>query len=153
MGLRDLSVFVDHVGDAAGVLVFVRVAGAVGEADLMVGVAEERKREVVLLGEALVFFLRVEADAEDLSVFRFVLGLEVPEPGTFARSTGCVGFWIKPEHDFFAAQVAQADGVAVVVDSLEVRSRIAGLQHARFSSGQGSYDAANRHARHSTRSS
>jgi hypothetical protein len=35
----DLPVLVDHVGDAAGVLVFRRLGGAVGQADLVIGVA------------------------------------------------------------------------------------------------------------------
>ncbi len=54
MRLRDLSFFVDHVGDAAGVLVLSRVGGAVRDADLAVGVAEEGKWKFVLFGEAAV---------------------------------------------------------------------------------------------------
>jgi len=145
VGLRDLALFIDHVGDAAGVFVLFRVAGTVGQADLVVGVAEEGEGEVVLLGEVFVLGLGVETDPEDLRVLRVVLGLEVPEPGTLARSAGCVGLRVEPEDDFLAAQIAETDGVAVVINGFEIGSSLARLEHARFSSGHGSDDAANRH--------
>jgi hypothetical protein len=149
--LRDLSFLIDHVCDAAGVFVFLRFGGAVGEADFACGVAEEWEGKLELFGEAFVFGGRVETDAENLRVLRGVLGLEVPEPGTFARSTGCLGLGVEPEHDLFSAQVAEANGVAVVIAELEVGSFIADLEHACFSSGQGSDDAAYRHVRNCTR--
>ncbi len=129
MGLGDFAVLVDHIGDAARVFVFRGFRCAVCEADLAVGVAEQREGEVVFLGERGVGFFIIEADAEDLRVLRFVLLREVPEPGTFPRSTGSVGFRIKPQHDFLAAQVAEAHAVAVVVGDVEVGSGIAGLEH------------------------
>jgi hypothetical protein len=39
VGLRDLAFFVNDIRDAAGVFVFFGVAGAVGEADLLIGIA------------------------------------------------------------------------------------------------------------------
>ena len=134
MRLCDDAVLVDHVCDAAGVFVRGLFGGAVGEAEFVIGVAEEREGEVELLREGGVLLLRVEADAEDDGVLCVVLRDEVPEPGTLDRSAGCVGLRIKPEHDLFAAQVAQADRVAVVVGGLEIGGRISGLQHVRTSS-------------------
>jgi hypothetical protein len=131
MRFRDLAVLVDHVRDAAGVLVFGRVGGPVGEADLVIGVAEEREGVVVLLREVGVLFDRVEADADDAGVLLFVLFGEVPEPGTFSRSTACVGLRIEPEHHLLPAEIAQLHAIAVVVQDLEIRSRIAHLQHMR----------------------
>ena len=119
VGLGDLPFFVDHVGDAAGVFVLFGLAGTVGQADLVVRVAEEGEGEFVLFGERLVLGLRIETDAEDLRVLRFVLGLEVPEPGTLARSAGCVGLRVEPEDDFPAAQIAETNGVAVVIDGFD----------------------------------
>ena len=83
--------------------------GAVGEADLAVGVAEQRVGEVELGREAGVLVGRVEADAEDLGVLRGVLIVEVPEPGTLDRSARGVGLRIEPEHDLLAAQAAQSE--------------------------------------------
>jgi len=134
MRLRDLSVLVDHVRDAAGVLIRRFFGGAVREADLAIGVAEEWEGEVELLREAGVFFPGVEADAEDDGVLRFVLRDEVPEPGTFDGSAGGVGLRIEPEHDLFAAQVAEANRVAVVIDRFEIGSLISDFQHPRTSS-------------------
>jgi len=136
VGLGDLPVFIDDVGDAAGVLVFRGFRGAVGEADLAFGVAEKRKGEVELLRERGVLFLVVEADAEDLGVLRFILRREVPEPGTLTRSTGCVGLRIEPEDDLLPAQIAETHAIAVVIGHVEIRSSVARLQHARFSSSE-----------------
>jgi hypothetical protein len=134
MRLRDLAVLVDHVRDAAGVFVVRIFGGAVCEADLAIGIAEQREGKVELLGEGRVFLLRIEADAEDDGVFCGVLVDEVPEPGTFDRSTGGVGLWIEPEHDLLAAQVVETNLVAVVIGRLEIGSGIANLQHAGTSS-------------------
>ena len=130
----DLALLVDHVGDAADVFVFRRLGGAVGKADLVVGVAEEREAEVELFRETGILFAAVEADAEDLGVFLFVLRLEVPEPGTFGGSAGCVGLRIEPEDDFLAAEIAQPHRAAFVIGGFEVRGRVSDVQHSRSSS-------------------
>jgi hypothetical protein len=52
MRLGDPSVLVDDVGDPFRVLVFRRVGGAVGDADLSIGVAEQREGEIELLRES-----------------------------------------------------------------------------------------------------
>lgn len=145
MRLRDLAFFVDHIRDAARVFVLRRFGRAVREADLAIGVAEQREGKVVFFGERGVGFFVVEADAEDLRVLRFVLLREVPEPGTFPRSTGGVGFRIKPEHDLLAAQAGQAHAVAVMVGDVEVGSGIAGLEHLCFSSRYELNDASQAH--------
>ena len=98
-----------------------------------------------LIRELPVLLRRVEADAEDLRVLLLVLPDEVPEPGTFLRSTGCVGLRIEPEHHFLSAQIAQANGIAVVVDRLEVGRSVTRLQHLSRSSGHGSDDAPDGH--------
>jgi hypothetical protein len=130
MCFRDFAFLVDHVRNAFCVFGGRRIGGAVGEADFAVRVAEEGEGEAELFGEALVVLRRIEADAEDLRVFGLVLRVEVPEPGTLPRSTGGVGFRIEPEHDLFAAQVAELHAVAVVIGNVEIRGRIAGIEHS-----------------------
>jgi hypothetical protein len=127
--LRDLPFFVDHVGDAAGVFVFAGIARAVRQPDLALRVAEQREGEVELFREALVVVRRVEADAEDAGVFLAVLFDEVPEPGTFPRSAGCVGFRVEPEHYFFAAQILKADAIAFVIGDVEIRGLLTSFEH------------------------
>ena len=144
--LGHLPLLVDQVRDAPRVLVFRGLGGAVREADLALGVAEQREGEVVLLREAGVGFLVIEADAEDFGVLRFVLLVEVPEPGTFARSAGGVGLRVEPEDDFLAAQVGETHAVAVVIGDVEVGSLLAGLDHCRSSSGHHLNDSTQRHA-------
>jgi hypothetical protein len=145
MRLRDLPFFIDDVGDAPCVFVLRRLGRSVREADLALGVAEQRERETELLREGGVLLFAVEADAEDPGVFGFVLLREVPEPGTFLRSTGCVGLRVEPEDDFLSAQVAEAHAVAVVIGDVEVGSGVAWLEHGRFPPCQHLYDAAKAH--------
>jgi hypothetical protein len=104
MRFGDPARFIDHVGDASGVLVLHGIGGAVVDADLPVRIAEQRKREVELLREPRVLLLAVEADAEDYGVFLLVFFREVPEPGTLDRSAGCVRFRVKPEDHFLPSQ-------------------------------------------------
>jgi hypothetical protein len=134
VGLHDLALLVDHVCNAARVFVFRRFRGAVCDADFAIDVAEQGEGEVEFLGEVAILCRGVEADAEDLRVLRFVFDLEVPEPGTFPRSTGCVGFRIEPEHDAFAAQIRKLHVIAKVILHLEIRRGCAGFEHGRFSS-------------------
>jgi hypothetical protein len=68
VGLCDPPLFINDIGDPAGVLVLRAAGSAVGESDGVVGVGEKRKREVELLGEAGVLLRGVEADAEDLGI-------------------------------------------------------------------------------------
>ena len=145
MRLGDLSFFIDHVGDAAGVLVFAGIAGAVGQADLALRVAEQREREVELLREAPVVGRRVEADAEDAGVLAAVLVDEVPEPGPFLRSTGCVGFGVEPEDYFLAAQILKANVVAFVIDDVEVRGLLTGFEHLSLPAEDRLDDSFDRH--------
>jgi hypothetical protein len=146
MRLRDLPFLVDDVRDAARVLVLPRLGGAIRHADRAVGVAEEREGEVVLFREAPVGLLVVEADAEDAGVLLLVLADEVPEPGTFPRSTGCVGLRVEPEHDLLAAKVAEADVVPLVIAYVEVGCLLAGLEHLSLPTGERLDDSADGHA-------
>jgi hypothetical protein len=133
MRLGDLPLLVDDVRDPFRVLVLRRIRSAVRESDFAIGVAEQRELEVELFGELRIPFNVIEADAEDGGVLRLVLGDEVPEPGTLGRSTGCVGFRIKPKHDLAAAQIVKRNFAALMVAHLEVRSLIANVQHASSS--------------------
>ena len=132
--LGDHAVFVDDVGDAFRVFVLRAFGGAVGEADLLLRVAEEGEVEVVFGGEGGVFLLVVEAGAEDLGVPGVVLVAEVPEPGTFPRSAGGAGLGVEPEHHLLPAQVGKADAIAFVIGDVEIRGFVAGLEHGAVSS-------------------
>jgi hypothetical protein len=134
MDLRDPSLLVDHVRDPARVLVFRRLRCAVRQSDLVVGIAEKREVELLLLREFSVRFDAVEGGAEDLGVLRRVVGGEVSEPETLSGSAGCVGLRKEPQHDFLSAKVAQLHATAEMIGSFEVRSRITDFQHRRTSS-------------------
>ena len=129
MRFGDAAVFVDDVGDAAGVFVAGARGGTVGQADPAVRVTQQWEGKPELTGEAGVLLSGVETRAEDLRVLRGVLIVEVPEPGTLEGSARCVGLRKEPEHDSLAAQIAEADLAAGVVADLELGRDVANLQH------------------------
>ena len=135
MRFGDLPLLVDDVCDAFRVLVLRRLRRAVRDSDFAIGIAQKRKRKLEFLGEALVRIDVVEAGAKDLDVLVLVVFVEVPEPGTFRRSAGCVGFGKEPQHDLLAAEIAQLPPFSSVICDFEIRSGIAHLQH-RFASEQ-----------------
>jgi hypothetical protein len=129
MRLGDAAVLVDHVRNALRVFILVARRGSVRESDPVLGIAEQREREIELLRELRVVFRCVETDAEDGGVLRFVLRREVPEPGTLERSARCVGLRIKPKDHAAAAERGELYGVAFVIEDFKVGSFITGLQH------------------------
>ena len=96
MRLRDAAVLIDQVCDALRILVLWRLGSAVCHSDLVIGVAEQRKRKTLLLREFAIFLDGVEAGAQNLDVFGFVVFDEIAELATFRRSTGCAGLGKKP---------------------------------------------------------
>jgi hypothetical protein len=134
MHLRDASFLVDQVRDASCVLIFWGLGRTVRQTDLVVGIAQQREIELLLLREFLIRFDAVEAGAEDLGVFAGVIGGEVSEPEAFSGSAGCVGLRKEPQHDFLSAIVAELHTAAGVIGSLELRSRVTDFQHRRASS-------------------
>ncbi len=134
MRLRDLALLVDDVRDAARIFVLGGLGGAVRHPDLVVGIAQQRERKVLFFGEFAILLDRIEASAEDLDVFRFVIFDEVPEPETFRRSTRCAGLRKKPQHDFLPAKVAELHATAAMIRRLEIRSGVTDFQQGWTSS-------------------
>ena len=126
--LLDLAVPIDHHPDALCALLRVGV-GAVGGADRPVGVTDQRKVEVELLGELLVVGGAVEGRAENDGVLAVVVGFEVAEPATLGRSARRVGFRVEPEHDRLAREIRQLYGVTVVVAPREIGRLVSWVEH------------------------
>jgi hypothetical protein len=74
MRLGDLPLLIDDIRNPFRVLILLRIRCAVRESDLAIGVAQQREREVELLGELRICGDVIETDAEDCGVLRFVLG-------------------------------------------------------------------------------
>ena len=125
------ALLVDEIRDPFRLRGVAAVAGPIGQADLAVFVAEQRKREVILRCELRVVFRCVEAASEDLSVFFPILVVEVPEPGTLGRSAGCARLRIEPENDFAAAVIFEADHFTGVRFHRERWCRSAFFDHRR----------------------
>ena len=112
-----------------------RILGAVigsctkRNAQLFVGVAQQRIGEVKLLPERAVLFDGVKRHATDGRFLRIKLGLQITEALAFNRSTRRVGFGIEPQDERFAGEVLQRASIAFVVGDREIWSRGAEFEH------------------------
>jgi hypothetical protein len=93
----------------------------------VIGIAEQRKGKLILLGELGILFDVVEADAEDLDIIPFKIANLIAEPATLDRSAGSVGLRIEPENNLAAAQFRERDTFALMSREREVRRRFANL--------------------------
>ena len=126
--LFDRAVPGDHHTDALRALVGIGV-GAVGRADLPIGVANQREVEAVLVGERLVLGGGIEGDAEDDGSLLVVLRLKVAKPATLRRSPLCVGLRKEPQDDGLPGEVRQPHGLAVVIAAHEVGRLVSWREH------------------------
>ena len=117
--MADDAIAVDDEGDAAGdeAEEFVH---AVELADIAALIGEEGEAELVSRGEAGVGIGGIAADAEDDRAVRFKLGGFVTEAAGFDGSTFGVVFRVEEDDHRFAAQLAEADGAAVLIGKFEV---------------------------------
>ena len=109
------AVGANHIGDALGRRIAGVLAGAVGQAQGAVGVAQQWVGEFLFLGECCVGLLVVGAGAEYLYVFVFVTLDSITESYAFGRSATGAGAWIKPEDDGFSTVICQVYGFSGVV--------------------------------------
>ena len=100
------SIAVDYVGDPLRPAVGA-VGGAVGEADIAVGVAQQGIREIVFGREGSVFLYAVGADAENLNVPCFVILDSITESTRFRRSPRGSGHGIEPENHGLSRVIAE----------------------------------------------
>src|SRR5205807_1206232 len=99
-------------------------------------VGEQREREGLRLGEALVVLGGVEGDPEHVRPRLRQLWGSVTEPLPLPRSARGGGLGIPPQHDPPPGVVAKAHGTAVLVGQLEVGGGAAGLEHPVMLSGR-----------------
>lgn len=128
VGFLDPALRVDQVADprrARGV----SIGGAIGDADALVRVAEQREGKAELLPEGPVLLLGVDADAKNDAVAVFELADSITESLALDRSPGGVGHRIPPERDGRAAVLIQGHGGAVLVLHRECGCRITNVQH------------------------
>jgi hypothetical protein len=137
--LFDRAVPGDHHTDALRALVGIGV-GAVGRANLPIGVANQREVEAVLVGERLVLGGGIEGDAEDDGSLFVVLRLKVAEPATLRRSPRCVGLRKEPQDDGLPGEVRQPHGLAVVIAAHEVGRLVSWREHVAFSVRNGRHE-------------
>lgn len=129
VGAENLPLLVDQVRDALGVSGADILAGSIGEAELSIGVAEQRKREVELLRKRCVLLGSVEARAEDRDILCCEFGGSVTEPLSLDRSTRGIGLRVEPEQHFLAPQATERDGRSIVRRNVKIGRFRSSLQH------------------------
>ena len=99
--MGDDSRFIDDIGDAAGVT---GISRAIRFAQDALRVAEQGKLKTRLVGKGFIDFDAVVTRTQNLHVVAGKGVVMVTEPVPFPSSTAGVGFGVKPQHDFLAAQ-------------------------------------------------
>jgi hypothetical protein len=118
-GVLDPAVRADDVRDAARGAVRRGIAGAVGQADRPLRVAQQGIGEGELRRERGVLLDRVERDPEDRRTLRFELRAQVAVPATFEGSSGGVGLRVEPQDDAAPAELVETPVLAVVILHVE----------------------------------
>ena len=93
---------INQVADPSRIAGFGVIAGAIGEAEAPLGIAQEQKRKIIFARKRGVLGYRVKADPENLDIARTELVYLVAEPATFRRSARRIGLWVEPQEHFFA---------------------------------------------------
>jgi hypothetical protein len=97
------AVFIDNIGDAT------RQTGApsaIGLAQDMPRIAQERETEAGIVGKGFIIFDRIETYPKNLHVALGKGVIEGEEPAPFGGSPPGAGFGIKPQDDLFATEVS-----------------------------------------------
>ena len=123
---RDLAVGADQEGGAldadAGFAVHVLFfEHTISLRELLVGVGQQRERQVILVFELLLPFRAVGRDAQDDGAGVLDFAVCVAEPARFNRSTGSVGLGEEVEDDVPAAVIFKGDALAVLVGQRKIR--------------------------------
>lgn len=133
----DLSLWADNEGSprhapdflAVHVLIFHDPKGL---CNFLVGIGQQRERQVFLILELLLRLRSIWGDAKQHGTGFLNLFIYIAEPASLNGSTGGVGSWVKIENDGLAAQVLERDFFSVLVLQTEVGSLIIDV-HGYFS--------------------
>ena len=105
MGLENGPIRADYISDALGIARSGALAGAIGKANLTLGIAQQRVGKIEFLRECCILRHCIGADPEDLNIFCFVVMDSITESFSLGRSATRIGLWIEPEHYGLAAVV------------------------------------------------
>ena len=94
--------FINQVADPSRIPGFGVIAGAIGEAEAPLGIAQEQKRKIIFARKRGVFGYGVKTDSKNLNIAGAELVYLVAEPAAFRRSARRVGFWVEPQEHLLA---------------------------------------------------
>lgn len=127
-GVGDHTCFVDEIGDAAGAAGVPRTIGAAQHA---LGVAEQGELKAGFVGKRFIGLYAIKTRADNLHVVADKGVVVVTEPVPFPSSTAGAGLGVKPQHDFFAAQLRQRHRGAIVRRDGKIRRLRPNFKHHR----------------------
>jgi hypothetical protein len=126
---RDIAVLVNQNTDPAGVTRLFIGTRAICDSHAAIGIAQQWKGKIVLLGERSILFNVVKADAKDLDIILIEVADLIAEPATLDRSARGIGLRIEPENNLASAQFRERNTLALMSRERKVRCRFANLWH------------------------
>jgi hypothetical protein len=127
--LFDHAIGADDKSKATGQAIFDRVHRAKSQTQFALGVAEQRKGELLLLLERTVGFGGADGCAVNRNAGGFKVLDSITESIALLRSSGGAGNRVEPQHHALADEVGLGHGFAVAIQHAEIWAKIAGLQH------------------------
>jgi len=125
----NLAIRAHHIGVSRGVLILGGARRAIGSTHFTAGVAQQRKRELKLLGEGTIVFDGVERNTANCDPLGRKVLDSITESMALFRSARCIGFGVEPQHDTLACEIREAAFVAHMVHDPKFGSRGASLKH------------------------
>jgi hypothetical protein len=127
----NLSGLVDEETDAICVTRIGIVARTVGHPKRAIGVAQQRKVEIVFLRERGVVLDAVKARPQHHDSIVLEIFLLSAEPAAFDRSARGVSFGVKPQQNFAAAQTRKRKLVAFMGGQSKIGRNVTNFWHHR----------------------
>src|SRR5262245_17415777 len=126
--MRNDAVLINDIGDPAGKT---SLPSAIRLAQDMVCITQQREGQASVGGEGFIVCNRVKTGPENLYVALRQSVIEITEPAPFGGSASGVGFGIKPQHNFLAAQICQVHAGTIVRGDGKIRCLGPDCQHLR----------------------
>lgn len=126
--MGDHTRFIDDIRDAAGKA---GIPCPIGLAEHILGVAKQWELKTELLGKCSIGFNAIKARTQNLNIVVYERVIVVTEPVPLPRSTGGVGFGVKPQDNFLTSQLRQGYRGAIVRQDGKIRRLCPNLKHHR----------------------
>jgi hypothetical protein len=128
----NVPVGTDYIRNPLGCAILFRFTSAISDADLPLGVTQERVRKEFVIRKLLIRSDIIGAATENLNILPFKIVDSITESLALSRSATGAGTRVKPHHDSLAFIVTQPNRVAFVIENFKVRGLVPYVQHCEL---------------------